>query len=395
MATFLLIIIYAAYVGLGLPDSLFGAAWPAIQQDFLLPLSAANYVTVIVSGCTIISSLLGARFVNKFGTWAVITFSTGITALALLGYALSPNLLIICLLAFPMGLGAGAIDSALNNYIALYYNAMHMNFLHCFYGVGVIVSPYVLSLILKTSTWQNGYITIFYLQIAITLLLALSYPFWKKVRHKPQVGTEETVVPRTLSFGEMAKNPLARLSWSMFIAANAIEGAAGTWGSAYLVYTHGMNMSDGAKLVTLFYVGLAGGRFLSGLLSKKLTSWQLLLGGAGVIGAGALLMFYHDVAAASISLFLIGFGVGPIHPNLMHLTPRHFGADVSASYIGSQMASAYLGILAAPPLFGILAQHISTAILPVFELVWLVIFVIVTTRFLQVFKKQSAPHSPQ
>ena len=390
MATVLLIIIYAAYIGLGLPDSLFGAAWPAIQQDFLLPLSDANYVTIIVSGCTIISSLLGAKFVNKFGTWAVIAFSTGITALALLGYALSPNLLVICLLSFPMGLGAGAIDSALNNYIALYYNAMHMNFLHCFYGVGVIVSPYVLSLVLKTSTWQEGYITIFYLQAAITALMILSYPLWKKVRHKSQVDNAETVVPRTLSFGEMTKNPLARLSWGMFIAANAIEGAAGTWGSAYLVYTHGLSMSDGAKLVTLFYVGLAGGRFLAGLLSKKFTSWQLIFGGAAMIGMGAVLMFYPHPAAASVSLFLIGFGVGPIHPNLMHLTPRHFGADVSASYIGSQMAAAYLGILAAPPLFGILAQKAGTAILPVFELVWLVIFVAVTLLFLQMFKKQSA-----
>lgn len=382
MVTALLLIIYIAFIGLGLPHSLFGAAWPAIQADFALPLSAANYITVLVSGCTVLSSMFGARLVNRAGTWAVVAASTAMAAAALLGFSLSGSLWVMCLFAIPLGLGAGAIDAALNNYIALYYSAMHMNFLHCFYGVGVVVSPYIMSVMLENASWRAGYRTIFLLQAAIAAVMVLSLPLWKRVKHKA-VQEEEAAAPRTLSYIEMAKSKLIRLDWLMCIAANAIEGVCGAWGATYLVYAHGLGEGAAAKMITLFYIGMALGRFLSGLLSAKLSSWRLIHIGTACMVLGIVLMFLPVPTVAAAGLFLVGLGNGPIHPNIMHLTPRNFGEDVSGSVIGSQMAAAYFGIMAAPPVFGFLAEKISAALLPLYLVIWILIFVVAMMFFLR------------
>lgn len=375
MATLLLIIIYIAFIGLGLPDSLFGAAWSAIWPEFGVGLSAGGYVTVLVSGCTVISSLLSSRILARFSTAAVTAVSTAMTAAALLGYSFAPGLWCMCLFAVVLGFGAGAIDAALNDYISLHYSAMHMNFLHCFYGVGVVVSPYVMSAMLRTATWREGYRTVFFIQSGIALLLVLSLPLWKKVRHADATIAEEAP-RRVLRFGEMAKTPAIRLVWAVCVATNAVEAVCGIWGSSFLVLVHGLDAAAAAGAILFYYLGLALGRFLSGLVSIRIKPWSIIGICTGITLAAVALLFIPVPGIAIAGLFLAGLGNGPIYPNIMYLTPQHFGADVSASIMGTQMAFAYGGFMAAPPLFGILAEHISAGLFAPFVLCcWLLMAV--------------------
>lgn len=384
MITFLLVIIYIAFIGLGLPHSLFGAAWPAIQLDFGVSIDAANYVTLIISGCTVISSMLGARLTKKFGTSRVVAASTLLAAVALLCFSFSESIVAMCLSAIPLGLSAGATDSSLNNYIALNYSAMHMNFLHCFYGVGVMTSPYLMSIILDKSSWQIGYRVIFAIQLTIAVIMLLSLPLWKKVGGIEAEDEDKCAKP--LSYITMAKTAEVRLDWLMCIAINAIEGVVGIWGSSYLISAHGLTEARAAGAITLFYVGIAGGRFLSGLLSTKISNWGLIKISTAIMLVGVAAMFIPVKALAIAGLFLVGFGNGPVYPNIMHLTPRNFGKEYSNSVVGSQMATAYFGIMIAPPIFGLLARWINASIFPIYIAVWSVIFIIATVFFLRKIK---------
>lgn len=367
MATLLLLVIYIAFIGLGVPDSLFGTAWPAIYEEFHLPISAASCVTLLISGCTVISSLLSARLINRFGTNKVTAVSTAATAFALLGFSLSGNLLWLCLFAVPLGFGAGAIDSGLNNYVALHYKATHMNFLHCFYGIGVSFSPYLMSLALSDqNNWRNGYRFAFFLQLSIALVTVLSIPLWKKA-HPASEAMGEEAKPRTVPLLQLAKMPSVRAVWLMFIGSCSIEYTCGIWGSTFLVSAKGMSAEAAAKVITLYYVGMALGRFLSGLLANRLSSWRIIHLGQGVVAAAILcLTLPLPSAAAAAGLFLIGLGNGPLFPNLIHLTPRNFGRAVSQSVMGSQMAASYIGIMLAPPVFGLLAQQFGANLFPFF-----------------------------
>ena len=389
MSTLLLLIIYTAFIGLGLPDSLFGAAWSAIWPEFGTGLASASYVTVLVSGCTVISSLLSSRILARFSTVTVTAVSTAMTAAALLGYSLSPSLWCMCLFAIVLGLGAGAVDAALNDYISLHYSAMHMNFLHCFYGVGVVVSPYIMSAMLRTASWREGYRTVFFIQSGIALLLFLSFPLWKKVQHAAAQAMEE-LPRRVLKFSEMAKIPSVRLGWAVCVATNAVEAVCGIWGSSFLVLVHGLDAAAAAGAILFYYLGLALGRFLSGLLSVKLSPWRIIAVCTGILLCAVVLLFVPVPAVAIAGLFLAGLGNGPIYPNIMYLTPQHFGADVSASVMGSQMAFAYGGFMAAPPLFGILAEHIGAQLLPVYTLVWCMLLVVFTVLFRQKLQQKTA-----
>lgn len=386
MATLLLIVIYIAFIGLGLPDSLFGAAWSAIWPEFGVGLGAGGYVTVLVSGCTVISSLLSSRILARFSTAAVTAVSTAMTAAALLGYSFAPSLWCMCLFAVVLGFGAGAIDAALNDYISLHYSAMHMNFLHCFYGVGVVVSPYVMSAMLRTATWREGYRTVFFIQSGIALLLVLSLPLWKKVRHADAAAAEEAP-RRVLRFSEMAKTPAIRLVWAVCVATNAVEAVCGIWGSSFLVLVHGLDAAAAAGAILFYYLGLALGRFLSGLVSVKIKPWSIIGICIGVTLAAVALLFVPVPEIAIAGLFLAGLGNGPIYPNIMYLTPQHFGADVSASVMGTQMAFAYGGFMAAPPLFGVLAEHISAGLFAPFVLICWLLMAIFTVCF---YKKMYA-----
>lgn len=369
MATLLLIVIYIAFIGLGVPDSLFGTAWPAIYTDLNLPVSWASIVTIIVSCGTITSSLLSSWLISRFGTGKITAVSTLMTALALLGFSCSDSMLWLCLCAIPLGLGAGSIDTALNNYVALHYKASHMNFLHCFYGIGVSLSPYLMSLALSKGTWEGGYRAVFWFQLAIAALTALALPLWKKVRHA-QNGEEEEETPRVLSFPALMKMPKVRMACLVFIGYCALEYTCGTWGSTFLVNAKGAAADTAARMVTFYYVGLALGRFLSGVLAGRLHSRQLVKIGQMILLAAVSSLFLPlPFAFCSVSLFFIGLGNGPIFPNMLHLTPELFGKDLSQAVIGAEMATSYIGVLLAPALFGLIAQNITAALFPVYLLV--------------------------
>lgn len=379
MSTILLIVIYIAFIGLGIPDSLFGAAWPAIYEEFGVPISYASFVTLLISGCTVISSLLSARVINRFGTPAVTAVSTVMTAAGLLGFSFSGSLVWLCLFALPLGLGAGAIDSALNNYIAMNYKATHMSFLHCAYGVGVTLSPYLMSLALSHSNdWRGGYRTAFFIQLGIAAVTILSLPLWGRVRHA-EAHEEENVVPRTLSMRELIKMPPVRAVWLMFFSSCAIEFTCGSWGSTFLVQSKGMSAEDAAKIITFYYAGIAIGRFLSGILASRLPSWRIVhIGQVSVLTAIVLLMLPLPFYVSAAGLFLVGLGNGPIFPNLTHLTPHNFGRDISQSVMGSQMAWSAAGTMLMPPVFGLLAQWIGAAAFPYFLLAMFIIMLVST-----------------
>lgn len=369
MATLLLIVIYIAFIGLGVPDSLFGTAWPAIYTDLNLPVSRASIVTIIVSCGTITSSLLSSWLISRFGTGKITAVSTLMTALALLGFSCSDSMLWLCLCAIPLGLGAGSIDTALNNYVALHYKASHMNFLHCFYGIGVSLSPYLMSLALSKGTWEGGYRAVFWFQLAIAALTVLALPLWKKVRHA-QNGEEEEETPRVLSFPALMKMPKVRMACLVFIGYCALEYTCGTWGSTFLVNAKGAAADTAARMVTFYYIGLALGRFLSGVLAGRLHSRQLVkIGQTILLAAIASLFLPLPSAFCSVSLFFIGLGNGPIFPNMLHLTPELFGKDLSQAVIGAEMATSYIGVLLAPALFGLIAQNVTAALFPVYLLV--------------------------
>lgn len=315
MATLLLIVIYISFIGLGIPDSLWGTAWPAIYTDFHLPISFASFVSIIISSGTIISSLISAKVISRFGTNRVSAFSTAMTALALLGFSLSDNFFLLCLCAIPLGLGAGAIDTALNNYVSLHYSATHMSFLHCFYGIGVTVSPYILSLVINSDAgWRGGYRIAFGIQLCIALILFLTLSIWKKAHGQDTDEAEQTT--KTLPFREIACIPGIKLMWCLFITSCAIECSCGGWGSTYLVEYKHMDAVTAARMVMLYYMGMALGRFLSGILAARLSSWQIIRIGQWILGIALVILVLPVPAGISAaSLFMVGLGNGPMFPN--------------------------------------------------------------------------------
>ena len=317
MTIALLVVIYVAFVGLGIPDSLLGAAWPAMHADLGLPVSMGSVITMIVSCGTIVSSLSSAAVINRFGTGRVTAFSTTLTALALLGFALAPNIAWLCALAIPLGLGAGSIDTALNNYVALHYKATHMNFLHCAYGVGVTISPFIMSVALSAGTWREGYLGATACQAAIALLTIVILPLWGKVARVQETQGEQDVEPRTESPLKLVRRRDVRLACLVFLASVAIEGICNTWCTSYLVGARGMGAGEAAGMVTVYYVGVTAGRFLSGVLANRLSSKQLVgLGQAITLAAVLVLLAPLPVSAAPVGLFLVGFGNSPLYPNI-------------------------------------------------------------------------------
>lgn len=362
--TLLLVVIFADFISLGIPDSLFGSAWPAIYTEFGLPVSWAGCVTALISCCTIVSSLMSSRVIRRFGTGMVTAASVWMTALSLLGFSLSDGFFWLCLLAVPLGLGAGSVDTALNNYVALHYKAVHMNLLHCFYGIGVSLSPALMSWALSgTGGWRGGYRTVAWIQIAIAVLATASLPLWKRAASRDAEQGEETA--ETMSIGKLAGMPKVRAVWMMFFGSCALEYTAGIWGSTFLVNCRGMAVEAAAGCTTFYYIGMALGRFLSGVLSGRLHSRKLIAIGQAVTAAAVLLLLLPlPRAFAVIGLFGVGLGNGPVFPNLLHLTPENFGRKLSGAVMGSQMASSYVGITLMPALFGVLANRIGVGLFP-------------------------------
>ena len=393
MTTLLLVVIYIAFIGLGLPDSLFGTAWPAIYAEWNLPVSLASVVSFISCFGTLISSLLSARVINRFGPGRVTAVCTLMTAAALLGHVFAENYLWLCILAIPLGLGAGAVDAGLNNYVALHYKATHMNFLHCFYGLGVTVSPYLMSLALgMQNNWRGGYRMAFLVQIGISIVLFAALPLWKRT-HQAAAEADKEEQLRLLSIRAMAKNPAIRCVWLVFITSCGVEVTAGAWASTWLVQARGIAVETAAIAVMLYYLGFSFGRFLCGLLAKKLSSWQMIrCSELFMLAALAFLLLPLGSAASSFGLFLAGLGCGPVFPNMTHLAPRNFGRDVSQSVIGSQMAAAYVGIMALPPLFGLLAQFIGAWLFPYYLLLLCAAMLCATMHLSLIMKQEGRYH---
>lgn len=387
MATILLVVIYLAFIGLGVPDSLLGPAWPEMHLDVGAGISEAGYISFSIMTFTFISTVLSTRVINRFGVGKVTAISTMLTVIGLLGFGFTKNTLILYLLTIPLGLGAGTVDSGLNNYVALYYNARQVNMLHCFYGVGVTLSPYIISYAIENFTWRMGYKTAGVLQFAIAIITFIAIPLWKKVEAKQtEVNTfEEKTMPITAIF----KNKKLFTMCIMFFAACAIECTAGIWGSTFLVKTRGFSAEDAAFLVMLYYGGMAIGRFLSGVFANKLTSWQLINIGEGLVGLGILMLILPlDKLLLSIGLFLIGMGIGPIYPNMVNVTPENFGKEYSQSAMGLQIAMAYLGIMFMPSLFGVFAKNSYTNVFPLFLAVLFVLLIAFTIIMRTKFKKR-------
>lgn len=389
MATALLIIIYIAFIGLGIPDSLFGTAWPAIYSEFELPISFGSFVTIIISCGTVLSSVISSKIISRLGTNKVSAYSTLLTALALLGFSFASNLWVMCFWAIILGIGAGAIDVALNNYVAIHYSATHMSFLHCFYGVGVSVSPYILSLVIAGNFgWRGGYRIAFAIQLIITLLLFLSLPLWRKAHGGENESEENT--HKDLSFGSVLKIPGVKMMCSLFIASCAIECTCGGWGSTFLVEYKHLPAEKAAQIIMIYYIGMTLGRFLSGVLAAKLHSWKIIKLGQIVLGLALLLLILPGgVYLCALGMFLIGLGNGPLFPNFNYLTPENFGSDISQSIIGIQMASAYIGIMIAPTVCGLLGQVFGMVIFPFYLIVFYAIMIPVTIRIKTVLKRNA------
>ncbi len=371
MLHLLLAVIYLSFISLGLPDSLLGSAWPSMYGGFGVPVSYAGAVSMIIAVGTVVSSLQSDRLTRRWGAGRVTAASVGITAAAMFGFSASHCFWMLCLWAVPYGLGAGSVDAALNNYVALHYASRHMSWLHCMWGVGASVGPYIMGYALAgPGGWNQGYRLIALLQTALTAVLLLSLPLWK--RPAGQLA-KESAGP-ALSLGQILRIPGAKAVMATFFCYCAVEQTAGLWASSYLVLQKGVPAGTAARFASLFFIGITAGRALSGFLTLKLNDRQMVRLGEGVIGLGvAALLLPLGGQAALAGLILVGLGCAPIYPCLIHSTPDHFGSENSQAVIGVQMASAYVGICLMPPLFGLIANHITAALFPFYLLAILVL----------------------
>lgn len=371
MYTFLLALIYIAFISLGLPDSLLGAGWPVICNDLNVPISFMGIISMVISGGTIISSLLSDKLTRKFGTRIVTVMSVFLTAIALFGFSFANQIWMMIVFAIPFGLGAGAIDAALNNYVALHYTSKHMSWLHCFWGVGAIVSPFVMSYALINSTWNNGYRIVAFMQLGIGFLLLVTLPVWK-INH-------QSAENHTKSIGLVEVLKIKGVPYLLigFFAYCAAEATAMYWASTYLVEVKGITTDQAARFASMFYIGITIGRFLSGFIMNKLGDRKMIILGTCILSCGliALLIPTESSIVALAGFIIIGFGCAPIYPCIIHSTPNNFGAENSGAIIGIQMASAYIGSTFIPPLFGLLGNLISFKILPVYLSIFIMIMI--------------------
>ncbi len=388
MYSLLLAIIYLAFISLGLPDSLLGSAWPVMQGDLGVPVSYAGIISMTIAVGTVISSLLSDRLTKKFGAGLVTAVSVLMTAVALFGFSVSSAFWMLCLFSIPYGLGAGAVDAALNNYVALHYTSRHMSWLHCFWGVGVSVSPYIMSHCLTSGAgWPTGYRTVSLLQIVLTALLFFSLPLWKKRTPAGEEATDKETPP--LGLRQVFQIPGAKYILLAFFGYSAVESTTGLWASSYLVLEKGITTEIAARYASLFFLGITFGRFLSGFVADKFGDRTMIRIGLGIIVLGILAMWLPlgSDTACLVGLVIIGLGCAPVYPSIIHATPDNFGKENSQAMVGVQMAFAYLGTTLMPPLFGLIAEHIHIAWFP-FYLMLFAVLMIVMTELLNTKKKR-------
>ncbi len=374
MVHLLLAVIYISFISLGLPDSLLGSAWPTMYPQLGVPVSYSGIIFMIISSGTIVSSLMSDRLTRRMGTGKVTAFSVAMTAVALFGFSVSHAFWQLCLWAIPYGLGAGSVDASLNNYVALHYESKHMSWLHCMWGIGATVGPYIMGYaITRSGAWNNGYRAVALIQIVLTAVLLLSLPLWKG---RPQVtdASGSAVESKALSLREAVKLRGVKNILLCFFCYCALEQTTGLWASSYLTLYKGVPAETAASFAGTFFVGITVGRALNGFLAMRLSDAQMIRMGQALIACGVVIMLLPLGAAVSLAGFvMIGLGCAPIYPCIIHSTPAHFGADKSQAIIGIQMASAYVGNTLMPPLFGLIAEHTTVSLLPVYLIALLVL----------------------
>ena len=385
MVSLLLAVIYAAFISLGLPDALLGSAWPIMHVQMNVPLSYAGIVTFVIAMGTVVSALVSDRLTLKLGAGKVTALSVSLTALALLGFSVSNQYWMLLLFASPYGLGAGSVDAALNNYVALHYSSRHMSWLHCMWGVGCSIGPSIMSWALTggSANWPMGYRVVGLLQLGLTALIVLSLPIWKGRSGTVQADKKEAPV-RPMSIAELVKLPGAKEIMVTFFCYCALESTAGLWASSFLVFHHQLDAEAAAACASLFYIGITAGRAANGFIADRFNDTQLTRAGVAIMGAGLLvLLIPAGEIAAMAGLVILGCGCAPVYPCIIHATPIRFGREKSQAFIGVQMASAYLGTTLMPPLFGLIANHISVGLYPVYMTVILLLMIVMHERVIR------------
>ncbi len=382
MYTFLLALIYIAFISLGLPDSLLGAGWPVMHEELGVPIPYMGIVSMTISACTIVSSLFSDKLTRKFKTRTVTVVSVFLTAVALLGFSFANAFWMLIVIAVPYGLGAGAIDAALNNYVALHYKAKHMSWLHCFWGVGTIISPFVMSYALTTSVWNNGYRIVGFIQLGIGLLLLVTLPVWKANKALSEEKQKSVGI-----FGALKIKGVPFLLVGFF-AYCAAEATAMGWACTYFVEVKNVSPERAAQFASLFFIGITAGRFVGGFVSDKLGDRNMIVCGTCILSCGIALLLLPVNGALPIAAFIvIGFGCGPIYPCIIHSTPFNFGAENSGAVIGIQMASAYVGSTFMPPLFGLLGNAVGFEIMPLYLAFFVILMIVMTETTFKTTKK--------
>ena len=365
VSTALLMMIYLSFISLGLPDSMLGSAWPAMNVSLNAPLWGAGLVQMLISFCTIISSLNSAKLIRRFGTGKLTAISVATTALALLGFSLAKNYAFLLLMAVPLGLGAGAVDAGLNNYVALHCEAKHMSWLHCFWGIGTIIGPMLLSAVLRVGgSWATGYRAVGLIQCAVSALLFATLGMWKRGNIQ-----QEEYGAKALSVWEVLSLPGAKAGMVTFLCYCAVESTLGLWGATYISQVRGVDEATAASFGAMFYIGITVGRAISGFMAMKLLPKQMVRVGQALLALGCIFMMIPAGSTLSgIGLVVCGLGCAPIYPNIIQDTPVNYGTENSQAAIGVQMAFAYVGSTFLPSIFGALAGVGGYGLLPYFAI---------------------------
>ena len=389
MFSFLLSLIYLAFISLGLPDALLGSAWPIMHGELNVPISYAGFISMIIAGGTIISSFFSDRIIKKFGTGLVTAISVGMTAFALLGFSVSTKFWMLCLFSIPYGLGAGSVDAALNNFVALHYKARHMSWLHCFWGIGATLGPVIMGqCLINQNSWTLGYVVVSLIQIGLTIFLFCSLSIWKKASKTTEEQKEE--ISKSLSLKELINLPKAKSALVGFFCYCALESSAGLWGTSYMVLERNIQPEIAAKWISTFYFGITIGRFLSGFITIKLSSQNMVRLGQFVLLLGVIIILLPTSInfLLVVGFLFIGLGCAPIYPSMLHSTPENFGKDVSQSIMGKQMASAYVGSTFMPPVVGFLVDKLSPKLFPFILFLILVLMFFMTERLYKFSSKK-------
>ena len=411
MVTLFLIVIYAAFISLGLPDSLLGVAWPVAQKEFGASLGDAGIISMVISVGTVVSSLFSSKLLKRFGVGKVTVVSVLMTALALLGFSFVPAFVFMILLAIPLGLGAGAVDSGLNEYVAEHYESRHMSWLHCFWGVGAMAGPLIMSQYMSLGVdWRMGYLTVAIIQFVLVAVLIATLPLWDKVAKKTSQKKQEAdangenpgepereadLDPPIASGKGGFLGPLkikgAKVALISFFLYCGVEMTLGLWGSSFLITEKGIDAAAAAQWVSLYWGGLTAGRLVSGFLAIRFNNQQMIrIGELTVLLGVVCLLLPLPQFVCLIGFILVGAGCAPIYPCMLHETPVRFGKEDAQSMMGFQMAVCYTGSTLLLPFFGLVATKVNVGLLPVFLLVYIVIMLVSSEASNRIFQSRAA-----